>query len=361
MRPLGRLIAARIAAQGPMPVAQFMELCLGHPEHGYYATRDPLGAAGDFTTAPEISQMFGELVGAWLAQAWLDQGAPAPFTLAELGPGRGTLMADVLRVAGRVPGFRKAVRVWLVEASPALRARQRAALAAWEPRWADDAEALPEAPLVLVANEFFDALPVRQFLRVGYGWRERMVDLVEGALAFGFGPLRPEAALERRFGDAPDGALVETSPVGEAVARIVGRRIAASGGAALIVDYGAWDGIGDTLQAVRGHAFADPLADPGEADLTAHVRFRALAEAAGPGLRVSGPARQGVFLKRLGIAARADRLARGADAAGRAAIAAQLRRLTDPAEMGHLFRVMALTPEASPPPPGFADDDHLDP
>jgi NADH dehydrogenase [ubiquinone] 1 alpha subcomplex assembly factor 7 len=360
MTPLGALIAQRIAAEGPMPVAVFMALCLGHREHGYYATRDPLGAAGDFTTAPEVSQMFGELVGAWLAQVWLDQGAPAPFTLAELGPGRGTLMADALRVAGRVPGFRAAARVWLVETSPALRARQAAALAGWAPRWADAADALPELPLLLVANEFFDALPVRQFLRVGFGWRERVVQCIGGALAFGLGPVRPEAALERRFGAVPDGATVEVSPAGEAVARAVGRRVAANGGAALVVDYGAWEGTGDTLQAVRAHAFADPLAAPGEADLTAHVRFRALAGAAGPGLRVSGPARQGSFLRRLGIEVRAERLARRADAAARAAVAAQLRRLTGPAEMGNLFRVMALTPQASPPPPGFADDDHVD-
>jgi len=351
--PLERLIRARIAAEGPMGVDAYMALALGHPEHGYYATRDPLGAAGDFTTAPEISQMFGELVGAWLAQVWHDQGAPAPVTLAELGPGRGTLMRDVLRVAERVPGFRAALRPWLVETSAALRRVQAAELAGSGAAWAPDVGSLPGGPLLVVANEFFDALPVRQLQKVDALWRERRVGLdAARRLAFVWGAPRPDPDLARRFDDVPDGAIVEVSPAGAAVMAALAARISAHGGAVLIVDYGAEAGHGDTLQAVRGHAVADPLAAPGEADLTAHVRFADLAAAAGP-LRVSGPAGQGVFLERLGITARARALAAGKDPAAADAVAAAHRRLTHPEEMGDLFRVIAVSPPASPPPPGF--------
>lgn len=348
--PLMRLIRERIAEAGPMPVADYMALCLGHPEHGYYITRDPLGAGGDFVTAPEVSQIFGEMIGGWLAQVWMDAGRPAA-VLAELGPGRGTLMADALRVAGRLPGFREAVSLWLVETSPALQAAQAAALGSWAPQWADRVEALPEGPLLVVANEFFDALPVRQFLRLAQGWQERVVVAGSEGLGFGHGPVTASAALDARFGGLPEGAVVEVNPEGEAVAAEIGRRIAACGGAALIVDYGEWDGTGDTLQAVAGHRFADPLAAPGEADLTAHVGFRALAEASG--LKTWGPVAQGVFLERLGITGRARILARaGGEAAAR--VAAGHRRLTHPAEMGEVFKAMALTQPGASAPPGFA-------
>lgn len=333
-----------------MSVADFMGACLGDPEHGYYVTRDPFGAAGDFVTAPEISQMFGELLGAWAAQVWSDQGRPDPFVLAELGPGRGTLMRDALRAGAGAPGFRAAARVWLVETSPVLRSRQAEALEGAGAQWAGSPAGLPDAPLIVLANEFFDALPVRQFQRLGVAWRERRVALEGGRLAFGWGPPSAVAALEARYGAVPDGALVEVSPEGEAVAAALGARIAGRGGAALIVDYGRWDGTGDTLQALAGGARADPLARPGEADLTAHVRFRALAEAAGAGLRASGPAPQGAFLERLGITARARVLARGGAGEG---VAAAHRRLTHPEEMGNLFQALALTPRAAPIPPGF--------
>lgn len=356
MTPVEAELRARIAARGPLGIDEFMAVALGHPEHGYYVARDPLGAAGDFTTAPEISQMFGELVGAWIAQAWVDRGAPGRFVLAELGPGRGTLMADALRAARAAPGFLDAADLWLVETSPVLRAAQARALGAFAPRWANRAEDLPPGPLFIVANEFFDALPVRQFRRADPGWQERRLGLAGDRLAFGYGPVRVDADLDARFPLLPDGVTVEVGAVGEAVARGLGARIAAVGGAALIVDYGAWDGTGDTLQAARAHAAADPLDAPGLADLTAHVRFRALAEAAAPALAF-GPAAQGDWLRRLGIAARAERLARGRPPAAAEAIAGQLRRLTDPAEMGTLFRVMALLPPGAPPPPGFEVDD----
>jgi SAM-dependent MidA family methyltransferase len=333
-----------------MPVAEFMRLCLGDPEHGYYMTRDPFGAAGDFVTAPEISQMFGELLGAWVAQVWVDQGRPDPFLLAELGPGRGTLMRDVLRATSGVPGFRSAARVWLVESSPALRARQAAVLEGAEAYWAGSVAELPDGPLIVLANEFFDALPVHQFQRLGMAWRERNVTLEQDRLAFSWSRPRADALLEARFAQVPDGALIEVSAEGEAVAAALGAQISAHGGAALVVDYGQWDGTGDTLQALAGGARADPLDRPGEADLTAHVRFRALAEAAGDGVAVAGPVPQGVFLERLGITARARILARGAEAD---AVAAAHRRLTHPKEMGNLFQVLAFMPRGAPEPPGF--------
>ena len=353
MTALADLVRARIAEEGPMRIDAFMALALGHPTLGYYATRDPLGAGGDFTTAPEISQMFGELTGLWLVQAWLDQGGPAPFVLAEFGPGRGTLMRDALRAARAVPEFLAAARLWLVETSATLRARQAETLAAHAPRWASRPAELPAGPLFAVANEFLDALPIRQVRRTDAAWSERTVVGVGGGFALAWGPPRPDADLDRRFPGLADGAVAEIGEAAEAFAAGLGARIAATGGAALLVDYGAWDGWGDTLQALRRHAPADPLADPGEADLTAHVRFRPLAEAARPA-RACGPVGQGAFLERLGITERALALARGKPAEEAAAIAAAHRRLTHTGEMGNLFQVLAFLPEGAPPPPGLS-------
>lgn len=350
MTPLGTLVAERIAAQGPMRLDAYMALCLGHPEHGYYMRRDPLGRGGDFITAPEISQMFGELIGAWMAAVWAEQGAPDRFVLAELGPGRGTLMQDALRATAALPGFEAAADLWLVETSPLLRARQAERLARHAPRWAAGLGDLPAGPLIVIANEFFDALPIRQFQRIGPFWRER---LVGPGLAFLWGRPEGDAGLDARFPLAPDGAIVEVNGPAEALAGALAARIGAAGGAALILDYGAWDGTGDTLQALRGHAPADPLAEPGLADLTAHVRFKALAEAAAGHVRASGALTQGQLLERLGIAARARALARGKSPAEAAGVAAAYRRLTHAEEMGQLFQALAFTPLGLPPPPGF--------
>ena len=343
MTPLARIIAARIRAEGPMALDDYMRLCLMHPQHGYYSTRDPFGTQGDFTTAPEISQMFGELVGLAIAQAWLDQGTPTPFTLAELGPGRGTLMADVLRATARVPGFRQAAQLALVEVSPHLRGVQRDRLG--EVLHLDSAADLPQAPLFLIANEFFDALPIRQLQRTRRGWAERMVTLDDaGALVLALGPPRPLPL------DGPEGEIRELCPEGAAIMATVAERIACHGGAAIVIDYGTWDGHGDSLQALRAHAYDDPLAHPGEADLTAHVDFAPLAAAAiRAGAAASLPEPQGAWLKSLGIEARAARLA----AAGDAGAAEALDRLTAPGRMGHLFKAMAVWPKDSLPPPGF--------
>ncbi len=296
--------------------------------------------------------MFGEVLGLCLAQAWLDQGAPAPFVLAELGPGRGTLMADVLRATRGVPGFHAGMAVHLVEASPTLRARQAATLADMAVTWHDRVDDLPDAPLFLLANEFFDTLPVRQFQRAGTRWRERVVGLSDGRLAFGLTDAAPVAALADRLADTADGDIVEVCPAAAAIAASIGARIASRGGAAILVDYGGWRSRGDTLQAVRGHAFADPLADPGQADLTAHVDFAALAAAARP----AAPSRltpQGVLLDRLGIGQRAARLALRLSGTALDTHLAAHRRLTDPDQMGTVFQVLALYPQGGPVPPGF--------
>jgi SAM-dependent MidA family methyltransferase len=353
MTPLGDLLKARIAATGPIPVADYMAECLLHPKHGYYATRDPLGAAGDFTTAPEISQMFGECLGLCLAQAWLDQGAPGRFALAELGPGRGTLMADVLRAGRVVPGFVAAAEVHLVEASPVLRARQAETLGHAAPSWHDRIDTLPEAPLYLLANEFFDALPIRQFVRDGAGWRERQVGLAAGALAFGLSAPAPLAALAHRLADTGDGEVVEHCPALPPIAAEIGRRIAAHGGAALIVDYGGWRSRGDTLQAVRAHKYDDVLAHPGAADLTAHVDFEAIARASAPAA-VTPMVPQGRLLERLGIGQRAEVLAAALTGTALASHRAALRRLTLPEEMGRVFQSLAIHPGHAPAPPGYA-------
>jgi SAM-dependent MidA family methyltransferase len=347
-------LIARIDVDGPMSLADYMAECLLNPRFGYYTTRDPLGAAGDFTTAPEISQMFGELLGLCLAQSWLDQGAPAPFTLAELGPGRGTLMADLLRATRAVPGFHAALELHLVEASPTLREAQAKALTGFEPIWHDTIDSLPQQPLFLVANEFFDALPVRQFLRDGTGWREKRIGMQNGGLTFGLGTVAEQPALNHRLEDTREGDLVELCEGAAPVTAAIATRIAAHGGAALIVDYGDWRSLGDTLQALRDHAPCDPLEAPGSADLTTHVDFEVLTQAAqAHGCATTRLTPQGVFLERLGITDRARALAAPLEGDALDNLIAAHRRLTHPEEMGNLFKVLGLYPGNATPPPGL--------
>lgn len=352
MTPLGRLIAAQIAAAGPMRLDEYMRLCLLHPQHGYYATRDPFGAAGDFTTAPEISQMFGEMAGLALAQSWLDQGRPAPFTLAEIGPGRGTLMADMRRVIATVPGMADAARTVLVEASPHLRQIQRQKLG--DVRHVENTSDFDRIPLFLIANELIDALPIRQFQRQRDGWAERVVALDDaGGLRLALSAPEPGLDLDAH---APLGQIRELCPAAGPLVAGVARHVARHGGCAIWVDYGNWHGQGDTLQALRRHRPEDILAHPGEADLTAHVDFEPLARVArAAGARVSRMVTQGDWLMRLGIAERARRL----QAAGDAGAAQALHRLTAPGEMGHLFKALAIWAPQAPLPPGFEplDDD----
>lgn len=345
MTPLADLLARRIAATGPITLAEFMAEALMHPDHGYYATRDPFGSSGDFITAPEISQMFGELVGLWLAQVWQDQGAPPRIVLAEPGPGRGTLMADALRATRGVPGFHAALSVHMVETSATLRAVQARSVPGVT-HHASVAD-LPPGPLFLIANEFLDALPIRQFASTGTGWTERMVGLRDGALAFA---LRPAPLALPAM---PEGTVIETCPALPGIVADIAARIATHGGAALFADYGGWAGTGDTLQAMKGHAFVDPLAEPGLADLTAHVDFAAVAAAAGAA-QVSAMVPQGVFLERLGITARAQALARRLSGDALAAHVAAHRRLTHPDQMGHLFKTIGIAPKGAPPLPGLS-------
>lgn len=344
-------LAARIRATGPLTIADYMAECLLHPRYGYYTTRDPLGQAGDFTTAPEISQMFGELVGLCLAQSWIDRGAPSPFRLVELGPGRGTLMADLLRATAGVPGFHDALDLHLVEASPVLRARQSETIGRPVSHH-DSLATVPEGPLFLVANEFFDALPIRQFQRIEQGWRERVVGVENGDLTLGLADPVALPFLADRLDDTAVGDIVEYCPSAQPIAADIGRRVAASGGVALIVDYGDWRSLGDTLQAVKGHTSVPILDTPGSADLTAHVDFEALAKSAYPA-RVSRLTPQGVFLERLGITARARALAGSLDDLKLESHIAAHRRLTHPQEMGTLFKTMAIFGKDSPLPPGF--------
>ncbi|NIY77943.1 class I SAM-dependent methyltransferase [Celeribacter sp. HF31] len=354
MTALKDSLTRRIAHTGPISLADYMSECLLHPEHGYYTTRDPLGAAGDFTTAPEISQMFGELLGLCLAQSWLSQGARAPFTLAEIGPGRGTLMADILRATKGVPGMHDAMRVHLIEASPTLRAAQRDRLAGYEVTWCDHVAELPDAPLWLIANEFFDALPIRQFTRKAEGWAETQVGLKDGALTLGLSAPTPLAELAPRLGDTTDGDVVETCPSAAPVVTEIAQRIADHGGAAIFVDYGDWHSLGDTFQALEAHEMVDPLARPGQADLTAHVDFEALAQAAQrSGVVPSQMIPQGLLLARLGISERAQALAAKLSGEALESHTRAFDRLTSPTEMGTLFKALALAPSPDKMPPGF--------
>ncbi len=334
-------------------MSERLDVFMARANAAYYAQRDPFA---DFTTAPEISQAFGEILGLWAAVVWEGMGRPDPVLLAELGPGRGTLMADALRaVRARAPDFARALRLHLVESSSALRRAQAERLSDAAPTWHERAGMLPPGPLLLLANEFLDALPIRQFVRRGAGWAERHV--ADGAFderaADGPGRDAPWAA------DAAEGDVVELGEAARALVTSLAARVVRSGGAALFLDYGpARSAPGDSLQAIRDGRPADPLADPGTADLTAHVDFSALAAAArAAGAAVDGPVPQGMFLARLGLFQRGDALARGA-APGRAlAIKDSVRRLAEPDRMGRLFKAMAVRDPALPLPalPGFED------
>jgi NADH dehydrogenase [ubiquinone] 1 alpha subcomplex assembly factor 7 len=353
---LAQELAELIRQEGPISISRYIALCLGHPGHGYYMKQDPFGAEGDFTTAPEISQIFGELIGLWAATVWQAMGAPASIRLVELGPGRGTLMQDMLRAARALPGFRNAISVHLVETSPVLRERQKKTLAASgvTPEWHDRIEQALEGPAITVANEFLDALPLDHFVRTAEGWRERLVGLDgEGRLAFGLAS-EPDTSL---LFAAPVGSVLE-QPVAalEAVA-IVARHVAAEGGAGLFIDYGpARSGFGDTLQALKRHAFVDVLAEPGDADLTVHVDFARMAQAGlAAGAAAHGPATQRDFLLALGLQQRFEALVRRATEAQSEALAGGVARLieTGPTAMGELFKVLAVADPNLPLLPGF--------
>jgi len=358
--PLDREIRRLIAAAGPMPVAEYMRLCLTHPQYGYYLTRNPLGAGGDFVTAPEITQMFGELIGLWMASVWHQMGAPENVRVIELGPGRGTLMADALRAAKIVPEFYAAIVLHLVEINPKLQDLQKQQLLALgvPTLWHAALEDVPPGPSLIIANEFIDAFPVYQAVKRGDAWHERVVEIgPDGNYAFGVSGAPLEnfiITLPRTAREAPSEAIFEWRS--DTIALELGRRVR-SDGAALILDYGhSRSGTGDTLQAVAGHAFADPLRSPGEIDLTAHVDFEALAHTAESiGARSHGPVPQRDFLFRLGIHERAAALKKRAQPEKAAEIDLALTRLitSGPRGMGELFKAFAVSDPRLASLPGF--------
>ena len=349
-------IASLVEAQGPMSIADFMTLALHDPNLGYYAAHDPIGSLGDFITAPEVSQMFGELLGLWIVQAWRDQGSPSLCRLVELGPGRGTLTADALRAARLDPAFLSSIEVVLIESSPRLCAAQAETLkdCGKDIRWFERFDgSLVNRPLFVLANEFFDALPIRQYVMTDRGWCERMIGLdAEGNLVFALSPVPVQLVVPSERGRPEIGAVYETCPMGEAIVGQVAQTIAKQGGAALIVDYGygANSGFGETLQAVSQHKYANILDTPGDVDLSTHVDFAALARAAARvGAKAHGPVEQGEFLRRLGIIQRAEALSHN----DLHTVDAELRRLIDPDEMGRLFKAFTILPKTAPKPEGF--------
>lgn len=352
--PLESLLIPHLAEHGAISVADYMGTALLHPEHGYYTTKEPFGTSGDFTTAPEISQLFGEMVGAWIAGVWQSLNSPSPKgerelnTLLELGPGRGTLMVDMLRATRHAPGFHEAIAVHLVEASPRLQQIQQETLKDAHPRlhWREDMNALPPQPTFIVANEFFDALPVSQYLFTGGVWHERLVGVENDALAFTLSDPLPEGALDISAYPPPEeGDILEASPMALHMMHQLCMQLLMCNGAMLVVDYGyTQPAYGDTLQAVKSHHYHPVLETPGEADLTAHVDFAALADVArASGCKVFGAVSQGDFLRRLGIELRASALCRNASIQQAESILSGLERLVSPTQMGELFKVMAIT------------------
>jgi SAM-dependent MidA family methyltransferase len=362
--PLEREIVRLIKLAGPMPVSRYMQLCLAHPEHGYYTTKNPLGREGDFITAPEVSQMFGELLGLWTAQVWKQMGAPQGLKLIELGPGRGTMMMDALRAMRVAPALHQSVEVHLVEINPMLRSKQREVLTGSKTPvfWHNAIDEVPEGPTIVLANEYFDALPVHQAVKQTDGWHERTIELNEDdGFVYGVAPepiprfdlLMPSVARA-----APLGAVFEWRPHDEVIR--LARRLRQSRGAALVIDYGHFrSDAGDTLQAIAKHSFADPLKTPGSADLTAHVDFEALARGAEDGgARVHGPAEQGAFLVRLGIETRAGTLKAKASREIAEDIDTALARLISGGRegMGSLFKVLGLSDPSIAELPGLSDE-----
>lgn len=363
MTTLEERLRATLRRDGPMFVATYMQTCLTDPDHGYYTRSQAIGRQGDFITAPEISQVFGELIGLFFADYWQRSGAPSAVTLIELGPGRGTLMADLLRAAKTVPGFAKSLDVHLVEISPLLRDEQAERLAGcgFQPTWhadiADIADIATGQPVFVIANEFFDALPIRQFVLGENGWRERVIceEPVTGALVMGLS--EQLATVPDRFCLSPVGSTVETTEAAGGIGRHIAGRIATHGGIGLVIDYGhGGSAVGDTFQAVRDHAYADPLVEPGKADLTAHVDFGYLADCAvEAGAKPWRLIDQRAFLQNLGLGERVQGLSRGKPPSLVRDLKAAADRLIGESQMGALFKCLAITPAGAPSicPAGF--------
>lgn len=359
MSPLADILKETIRRDGPISIDQWMSICLSDPYHGYYTTGQPFGNQGDFITAPEISQMFGELLGLWAAVVWQQIGSPSNVQLIELGPGRGTLMSDALRAARGIPGFMDAISLNMVETSPVLIETQKQTLASsgLAPLWYASLDDVPTGPTIIIGNEFLDALPICQWVKNSDGWYERCVDFVDDKFGFILGDAVDAEQIPAPFRSAPDGSIFEVSPVSQDIVSSISDRLCLSGGAALLIDYGyAEAGLGDTLQAVKDHQYMDPLDSPGLQDITAHVNFTAIARTArDAGARPWGPIIQGDLLERLGISTRATSLLASATKEQAMELASARQRLTAPDGMGRLFKTIAICHPDAPAPPGFEE------
>lgn len=359
--PLDKIIREIIATDGPMPVDRYFALVLGHPQHGYYMAQQPFGLEGDFITAPEASQMFGELIGVWFASIYQSLGSPKLINLVEVGPGQGVLMADMLRAAKVMPGFRDAVRVHFVETSRRLREIQKEAVGAqgFTASWYDNFSDVPAGPMLLAGNEFFDAIPIKQFESRGGAWHERYVGLTDkGELGFVLNPAETPLSLIPDWAQgSADESIAEVAPVRSAIATEMARRLARDNGAAIFIDYGhAESGVVDTLQAMRAHKYADVFEEIGFCDLTSHVDFGELGRAmAQGGAKVLPVLTQGEFLRAMGIDARAQQLLRNATDEQRDAIEFNHHRLIADDQMGTLFKVMAAVSPGMAAPYPFAE------
>lgn len=355
MNPLIDHLKSLISEIGAIDVAQYMEECLGNPDHGYYILNEPFGVAGDFITSPEISQMFGELLGLWAVHQWHAMDKPAHFHLVELGPGRGTLMADALRAASGLPEFMDGLNLHLVETSPKMRTAQQRALAGYKPQWHSDFDTVPDGPIIVIANEFFDALPIHQFEFTEHGWLERRITTVEGRLNFALWPPQFSITAATAHFHPKPGDVFEVSPVSQGIVAKIAKHCESQLGCAVFIDYGhGRSGLGDTLQAVKSHAYVDVLATPGDADLTAHVDFQSLSKsAANFDVAVYGTVSQGDFLSALGIRERTDALKARATPAQLKMLVSGRDRLINEDQMGALFKVMAITNPKLPVPSGF--------
>jgi SAM-dependent MidA family methyltransferase len=350
--PLAKKIKAIIRTGGPISVTDYFALCLADPEFGYYRTREPFGSFGDFITAPEISQLFGEMVGVFMVHAWQQHGTPQDIRMVEIGPGRGTMMADMLRVIKRIaPDLFEGLAVHLVETSERLRGVQRVTLEAYSTKisWHDSFDDVPQGFCLIAANELFDAIPIRQFVKVPTGFRERLIGLdADDQLSFAVGVATVDPSLLPAPAAAiPDGTIFELAPARQAVMQTLCERLLRDGGTALVIDYGSMvTSFGDTLQAVLNHDFDPPFAHPGEADLTSHVDFEDLAKVAvATGVQLNGGLRQGEFLYGLGLSERAAALARDKEPSEQRLIAAAVDRLAGEGagKMGELFKVIAVS------------------
>ena len=352
MTNLQSILIDKINTNGPMPLSEYIHLCLFHPTYGYYVKEPVFGLSGDFTTAPEISQMFGELLALSILQAWIDQGSPSKIILAELGPGKGTMMADILRTLKIHPEFLKATEIHLIEASSNLRSVQGKTLSEFDISWHNEFPNFKEKHLFLIANEFFDTLPIEQFVRKGNKFFKRTIQLSDNKLAYGL-EKKPtiNKILKNRLTDTSDGDIIELSTLAAQISNKIGNHISNCGGLAILIDYGDWRSLGDTLQAVKSHEYCDIFVSPGEADITAHVDFEILA--GNSGCAFSKLTTQGVLLERLGITERAKKLAKNLSGKNLESHIAAHKRLTHPSEMGSLFKALSLFPNQAPCPPGF--------